>query len=86
MSPTGRLIQRALADPSVWARAAKLGLSVGLVQAALNQGDHWFNHRVDAIVVLKTVLSPLITFSVALCSSVATRVESLKSTRTNTTL
>jgi hypothetical protein len=68
----------ALRAPSVWARGAKLGLSVGLLQAAVNQGDQWVSHHVDGVTLIKTIISPLITFSVALASAAATYVDKLK--------
>ena len=64
----------ALACGEVWRRAAPIGLSVGLFQAALNQGDHWLHDEVTAGVVIKTILSPLITLSVALLSAAFTHI------------
>jgi hypothetical protein len=49
-----------------WKRAVKLGLTVGLLQVAINQGEFWLRHAVDAAVVFKSVLTPLVTFTVAL--------------------
>ena len=63
---------------SVWARGAKLGLSVGILQAIINQGDVWLAESETLGTVVKTVVSPLITFSVALTSAAATYVEKLK--------
>jgi hypothetical protein len=63
---------------SVWARGAKLGLSVGVLQAIINQGDVWLAHEETLGTVLKTITSPLVTFSVALVSAAATYVEKLK--------
>jgi hypothetical protein len=54
----------------VWCRALLVGLSVGAVQVAVNQGDYWLQGNVTAAVVVKSVLSPLITVSVALLSAV----------------
>jgi len=62
-------LRHALRDVRVWRRAAKLGLTVGLLQAALNQGDHWLRLSITLPLVIKTLLSPLITFSVALGSA-----------------
>ncbi|MBL9189373.1 MAG: hypothetical protein JNK23_17955 [Opitutaceae bacterium] len=67
-SPT----RRALTTRAVWLRAAKLGLPVGLVQVALNQGDHWLHHEITTGLVLKSILSPLLSFSIAFVSAVAT--------------
>ncbi len=60
---------------SVWFRACKLGLSVGLLQATVNQGDVWLRHAQDKIVVFKTIASPLIAFTLVLVSSAATWVQ-----------
>src|SRR5262249_18012712 len=68
---------KALQRWSVWQRGLTLGRGVGLVQAIVNQGDHWVRHEMDAAVVVKTILSPLITFSVALVSAAATHVEKI---------
>jgi hypothetical protein len=65
----------ALRQPPVWRRALKLGLTVGVLQAVLNQGDHWFNHRVDGVVVLKTLLCPLLSFTIAFVSAASTHAE-----------
>ena len=59
-------------DPRVWRRTLLLGLPVGLLQAALNQGDHWWHHQVDGPVVLKTILSPLLSCTIAFVSAAAT--------------
>ena len=67
-----RLFQAAR-DRSVWRRTLLLGLPVGLLQAALNQGDHWLHHAVDGTVVLKTILSPLLSCTIAFISAAATR-------------
>jgi hypothetical protein len=66
---------QALRQPSVWLRAAKLGLTVGLLQATINQGDHWLNHSVDKTVVLKSVVSPLIGFTLVWFSAADTWVQ-----------
>ena len=63
---------------SVWARGAKLGLSVGVIQAIINQGDVWLAHDETPGTIVKTIVSPLVTFSVALVSAAATYVEKLK--------
>jgi len=59
-------------DPRVWRRTLLLGLPVGLLQAALNQGDHWWQHRIDGVVVAKTILCPLLSCSIAFASAIAT--------------
>jgi hypothetical protein len=71
-----RLLWReALRQPGVWRRACTLGLSVGLLQAALNQGDLWLRNAVDATVLLKSILSPLIGFVLVLVSASETWVQ-----------
>lgn len=74
-SDSRRHFWQACRQPAVWQRAARLGLVVGLVQVALNQGDHWLRHEVDAAVILKTILSPLLSFAIAFASAAATHVE-----------
>ena len=54
----------------VWGRVLLVGVSVGALQVAVNQGDYWLRGAVDATVVIKTVLSPLITLTVAVLSAV----------------
>lgn len=61
----------------MWARAAKLGLAVGLVQVSLNQGDHWLTGQVTTGVILKSILSPLLSFAIAFASAAATHAETL---------
>jgi len=63
---------------SVCARTAKLGLSVGVLQAVLNQGDKWLDRSADSTVIAKSIISPLLTFSVAFVSAAATYVQRLQ--------
>jgi hypothetical protein len=72
--PTTRRQQyfAACRDPQVWRRTLLLGLPVGFLQAALNQGDHWLQHRVDGVVILKTILCPFLSCAIALVSALAT--------------
>ena len=65
----------ALRERSVWVRAVKFGFTAGLLQALVNQGDHWWRHEVGAGVVLKTVVSPLIGLTLVLFTSAATWVQ-----------
>jgi hypothetical protein len=51
---------------------------VGLLQVMINQGDFWLHHTVDAVVLTKTIISPLVTFSVALLSAAGMYVEKAK--------
>jgi hypothetical protein len=67
----------ALRARTVWVRAAKLGLVVGVIQVSLNQGDHWLRHEVTTAVVLKTVFTPVLSFAIAFVSAAATRAEKL---------
>jgi len=70
----GSLWRQAFRQRSVWLRAVKLGLSVGFLQAAINQGDHWLSGRVDHVVVIKSIISPLIGFTLVLVSAAQTWV------------
>lgn len=65
----------ALRQPVVWRRATMLGLPLGLLQVAINQGDSWWRHAVDGVVIVKTIMSPLVTISVALVSTASAYVE-----------
>ena len=76
---------QALRTRAVWARAARLGLVVGLLQASLNQGDHWLHDEVTGLIVLKTILSPLLSLGIALASAAATHAENLARTSTFST-
>jgi hypothetical protein len=68
----------ALACGAVWRRAAKWGVPVGILQAVINQGDFWLSHAVTTTVVTKTIVSPIVTFSVALISAAGMYVEKSK--------
>lgn len=65
----------ALQDGAVWSRALRWGAPVGLLQAVINQGDYWLNHAVTGAVLAKTIISPLVTISVALISAAGMHVE-----------
>jgi hypothetical protein len=69
------LWRQALRQRSVWRRTLKVGLSVGVLQAMVNQGDHWMRHAVTTTVVIKTILSPLICITLVLFTSAATWVQ-----------
>ena len=69
------LWRQAFRQRSVWLRAGKLGLTVGCLQATINQGDVWLRHAADATVVVKTIASPMIGFTLVLFSAAATWVE-----------
>jgi hypothetical protein len=68
---------QACRHPAVWSRAAKLGLVVGLIQVSLNQGDHWLRGEITPGVVIKSILSPLLSFTIAFASAAATQAETL---------
>ena len=69
---------QALGCGAVWRRAAKWGVPVGILQAVINQGDFWLSHAVTTTVVTKTIVSPIVTFSVALISAAGMYVEKSK--------
>ncbi len=66
---------QAFRQRSVWLRALRLGLSVGFLQAVVNQGDHWMSGTVDGTVLLKSIVSPLIGFTLVLVSAAETWVQ-----------
>jgi len=66
---------QALRQRSVWLRAVKLGLSVGLLQAAVNQGDHWWHGEFTSLVIAKSIVSPMIGFTLVLFSATQTWVQ-----------
>jgi hypothetical protein len=65
----------AMRQRTVWMRVLKVGLPVGVLQAILNQGDVWYYHQATGLTLFKTLISPLVTSSVALVSAAATWVE-----------
>lgn len=69
------LCVQAFRQASVWRRAAVVGLPIGVLQAVINQGDVWLRHEQTAGTVVKTLVSPLVTFSVALVSAAGVWVE-----------
>jgi hypothetical protein len=65
---------RALSEPAVRRRALVIGATVGVAQVLINQGDVWVAHvahrqMVAASVVVKTLVSPLVTVAVAWLSA-----------------
>ncbi len=62
----------ALRDRSVWTRSLRIGLPVGVLQIAVNQGDHWLTGHVTPDVVIKTIASPAISIGIALVAAAAT--------------
>jgi len=82
MHPASRprsLYWHALRERAVWRRTAKLGFAVGLVQVALNQGDHYLRGEVTRSVILKSVSSLLFAILVVLLASASTRADALRS-------
>jgi hypothetical protein len=67
--------RQACRHPAVWTRATRLGLVVGLVQVSLNQGDHWLTGHITTGVVIKSIVSPLLSFGIAFASAAATQAE-----------
>jgi hypothetical protein len=59
----------ALARAATWRRGLALGLPVGALQVTVNQGDVWLRGGADAVVVVKTILSPLIAVGIAVASA-----------------
>jgi len=74
---------RALLLPAVWRKGAPIGLAVGLLQVAVNQGDHWMRHEINQTVIIKSILSPLIALSLAVVSAAASHQKSPKKTSTS---
>lgn len=62
----------ALRDRTVWIRSLRIGLPVGALQIAVNQGDHWLTGHVTSAVVIKTIASPTISIGIALVAAAAT--------------
>ncbi len=65
----------ALMSWPVWRRSLIIGLSVGLIQIAVNQGDLWVRLQISSTLILKTLVTPMIATSVALLSSAGAHVE-----------
>ncbi len=65
----------ALASWPVWRRSLIIGLVVGLMQIAVNQGDLWVRLQISPTLILKTLVTPMIAISVALFSSAGAYVE-----------
>jgi hypothetical protein len=66
---------QAFGQAAVWRRAAVVGLPIGVLQAVINQGDVWLRHEATVGTVIKTLISPLVTFSVALISAASVWVD-----------
>ncbi len=72
---TRALWKQALMERGVWRRSLMIGLTVGVLQILVNQGDHWWRFQVDAVIVLKTLMTPLIAIGVALFSAAGSYVQ-----------
>jgi|GEM_PF-1267666 len=72
----------ALRQPKVWRRAIFFGLPIGILQAVINQGDFWLHHQVSRMVLARSILSPLVTFSAALISAAATHMDDRENSKT----
>ena len=68
----------ALREPAVLRRAARLGVCVGLVQVALNQGDYWLRGEVTSVLILKSVSSLIFAILVVLFASASTHADALR--------
>jgi hypothetical protein len=64
--------REALLDRDVWVRALRIGLPVGLLQIAINQGDHWLTGHVTGGVIAKTIACPMISVGIAFVAAAAT--------------
>jgi type III secretory pathway component EscS len=82
-TPKRQLWIRACLARPVWRRAALLGLTIGLLQAVVHQGEHWMHHEFSPSVIAKSLSSPLITFAVAFLSGAAAWVERQSPPETN---
>lgn len=74
--------RRALRERAIWRRAVRLGSAVGLVQVALNQGDHWARGEITPVLILKSVCSLLFAIFVVLFASASTRAAAIENHRT----
>ena len=66
--PTGRWVD-ALTRPTIWKRAMIIGLMVGMVQVFVNQGDAWLGSAITPRLVVKSILTLTVAFTVALLST-----------------
>ena len=74
------LYARAASDRKVWRRTVKLGLVVGFIQVAVNQGDHWLRWEITPSLILKSIGATFVAFAVIFISSVTTQVENHRHT------
>lgn len=76
------LWREAFCRRTVWLRALRLGAPVGVLQAAINQGDVWLQHQATWVTVVKTLASPAISTSLVLISAAATWAQKSEVERT----
>ena len=74
---------RALSDPASWGRALRVGAPVGLLQAAIHQGDAWWRGAVDGKVLVKTLVSPLVGFALVWAGAAGALAAKAMETRTH---
>ncbi len=65
----------ALRASEVWRRSLRISVIVGTLQVLINQGDAWFDGGVTVSVVIKTIATPLVTFSVAFYAAASTYMD-----------
>lgn len=65
----------ALTRRDLWRRSLTIGAVVGLIQVTINQGDVWLRQAVDATVIVKTLVTPLVAVSVAVVSAAGAYVD-----------
>jgi hypothetical protein len=82
---SARAWRNAAVNADVWRRTLKLGLGVGLLQVAVNQGDAWLRHAADTPVVVKSILSPMISMGIAWLSAASMYVHANKRVETQVT-
>jgi len=62
---------------TVWRRSLRLGLPVGLLQVMVNHGDTWIRHAASSETLVKSLLSPMLSVSVAWVAAAATHANHL---------
>ncbi len=77
--PASNVWIHSLARAAVWRSALPIGLAVGLAQVVVNQGDHWWRGEITTGVILKTILAPLLSLSVAVLSAANHHARTLSS-------
>lgn len=62
---------QSLTSTTVLRAALRVTIPVGLLQASINNGDHWLAGDFSTAVITKSLLTPLVTFLVASVSAAA---------------